>query len=213
MHAQLVFYFHISINFLILGLFKGCKKGDFRWFGRALGVLINHRKRFISSARRSIWNSKQPPKRFDREKRKLVLSHEPCVKTPKWWKIQPPISRMGKHDDHSWFQNERFQISAHFLQHVISKSLQINDTQSWSHGITSISAKDRVIMDRLCIQFGNPHCHTEPEDRWEYFQKRAIRNQIVIAKSLRSLGWLECGLQLPAGSSNRTIRCVLSGRL
>jgi hypothetical protein len=52
----------------------------FRWFRRAHRVLINHRKCSFSTAKGVEAEGMQPPKRFERAKRKLVLSHEPDVK-------------------------------------------------------------------------------------------------------------------------------------
>jgi hypothetical protein len=45
-----IFLFLYFNKFLDTWFIQRVQKGDFRWFGRAPGVLINHRKRLISSA-------------------------------------------------------------------------------------------------------------------------------------------------------------------
>jgi hypothetical protein len=49
-HAQLVFCFLYFNKILDTWFIQRVQKGDFQWFGRAPGELINHRKCSISSA-------------------------------------------------------------------------------------------------------------------------------------------------------------------
>jgi hypothetical protein len=65
--------------------------------------------------------SKQPPKRFERAKRRLVLSHEPDVKFRcNDEKFKPPKARVVGVDVRSWVSTEssktpaRYSLQNHF---------------------------------------------------------------------------------------------------
>jgi len=79
-HAQLVFCFYISIKFLILGLFKGCKKATFGGLGEPpASSLTTENVRFRQQNGRFELQSNRR-KGLDEEKESSCFSHEPCVK-------------------------------------------------------------------------------------------------------------------------------------
>jgi hypothetical protein len=58
---------------------------------------------------------KQPPKRFERAKGKLVLSHEPDVKIRcNDEKFKPPKARVVGGDARSWGSTEKFKAPAYY---------------------------------------------------------------------------------------------------
>jgi hypothetical protein len=79
-HAQLVFCFYISIKFLILGLFKGCKKATFGGLGEPpASSLTTENVRFRQQNGRFELQSNRR-KGLDEKKESSCFSHEPCVK-------------------------------------------------------------------------------------------------------------------------------------
>ena len=114
LHAQLVFCFHSSIKFLILGLFKRCKKATFGglgeppacsltteniWFRQQNGrfeIQSNHRKGLVEQKESSCFRTSHVSKRCNDWSFKPLIS--PHWMT--WWLFV--------------VSTERFQISAHY---------------------------------------------------------------------------------------------------
>ena len=100
-HAQLVFCFLFFNKILDTWFIQRMQKGDFRWFGRAPGVLINHRKRSISSANGRFELQSNRRKGLDEQKESSCFRTSHVSNAAM---IEVSNRRLARHDDRSWYR-------------------------------------------------------------------------------------------------------------
>jgi hypothetical protein len=91
------------------------QKGDFRWFGRAPGVLINHRKRSISSANGRFELQSNRRKGLDEQKESSCFRTSHVSNAAM---IEVSNRRLARHDDRSWYRPK----GSRFRRFILSTS-------------------------------------------------------------------------------------------
>jgi hypothetical protein len=158
---------------------------------------------------------KQPPKRFERAKRKLVLSHEPDVKSVAMMKSSNRRkARVAGDDTRSWVSDRKVPNSCALFSYTSFPNLRRAVIVRYGRTeLPSFPVADTfIITDRSFVHFKTQNVIWSPEIAEDIYQHAIFPTNRDFQILVPPFEQLACGLRIQTGSSSRVKRIGLSGK-